>query len=121
MGDTETDVKHELTDRDVADLSKAALVAEWKQAYETLQISLPDDEREQIWDRRQELWNEMKRRTDAEAPECPDCGTQRWVQSLGDPKHCGGCGLTLGERHEELIAEINAYWNKVQSPGGVEA
>lgn len=118
-GDTETEVKHELTDRGVGDLSKAALVAEWKQSFELSQQSFEtDEEYNRVYGRRAELWSEMRKRTDAEPPECPECGSQKWHQSLGDPKHCGGCYIELGDRHEELIAEINAYWQKVRAVSG---
>ncbi|AAV44352.1 unknown (plasmid) [Haloarcula marismortui ATCC 43049] len=107
-------VKHEITDRPVEDLSKAALVAEWNEAYEQLQSGTALD-RDSVWDRRRELWTEMRNRTDAEPPECPECGGDRWKQSMGGPKHCSDCGLALGEDHAELIQAIDSYWSSVQA------
>lgn len=111
-------VKHEITDRPVEDLSKPALVAEWNEAYEQLQSGTALD-RDSVWDRRQDLWMEMRNRTDAEPPECPECGGDRWKQSMGGPKHCSDCGLALGEDHADLIQEIDSYWSFVQSADAV--
>lgn len=112
---SEEDVKHEITDRDVEQLSKAALAAEWREAYEQLRGPIEDEEEnERLWDRRTELWQEMKDRADAEAPECPECDGQKWHQTIGDPKYCGKCGLELGSEHMDTIQAIDDYWEKVQ-------
>jgi len=119
----ETEVRHTLTDRPVEDMTKPALVAEWSEAAEALiSRAVPTDERERYWDRRVDLWQEMKARVDAEAPECPECGAQSWGQNAGDPKQCGGCCIELGRRHEDLIERIDQFWDKVRSvPEGEDA
>lgn len=109
------DVVPEVTDRSVEDLSKTALKREWSEACEQLRGPLPDERRETVLDRRTGLWNEMRDRTDAEPPACPECGGQRWSQAMGDPKECVSCGLMLGARHEDLIQEIDSYWRKVKA------
>lgn len=117
-----------VTDRDPAEMDHDELRNEWHDIVEALTEGLYDkrdgpltpEDKEPFWDRRRELWNEMKSRVDAEAPECPECGSQQWSQSVGDPKHCGGCGLELGARHEEHIREIDEHWLTVKTgaPGG---
>ena len=117
------DVKHTVTDRPVADLSTAALKAEWSEASEQLRGPMSDERQETVHDRRIVLWTEMRDRTDAEPPECPECGGQGWSQTMGDPKHCTSCGLELGPRRQDLVEEIDAYWRSVLAvdiggPGG---
>jgi len=116
-GYTETEVRTTLTDRPVEEMTTAALHAEWSEAAESLVSGAIQDVevREQYWDRRVDLWQEMASRVDADAPACPECGAQRWGQTAGDPKRCLGCGLELGARHEDLIEEINQFWATVKS------
>jgi len=116
-GQDRDDIKHEVTQRDVSDLSKAALYAEWSQAYEQLLGTVPDERRDDLWNRRRELWSEMRDRTDANPPECPECGHTRWQQEFGGPKSCCECGWTPTADEMDLIDAIDRYWSKVQSIG----
>ncbi|WP_284007797.1 hypothetical protein [Haloarcula pelagica] len=110
------DVIHERTDRDVTDLSKAALVAEWSEICENLRhMHHGEDGHATAVDRRHELWTEMRARTDADPPECPECDGTRWTQAIGGPKHCTQCGLGLSEQHQETIEAVDDYWESVQS------
>ncbi|MFC7077888.1 hypothetical protein [Haloarcula halophila] len=115
-GGVPDDVVHERTDRDVTALSKAALVAEWSEICENLRHMHHGEEgHTAAVDRRHELWNEMRARTDADPPECPECDGTRWTQGMGQPKHCTQCGFALDERHQETIEAVDAYWETVQS------
>jgi hypothetical protein len=113
-----SDIVHEVTDRPVEDLSREQLYAEWSEAYEQLLGTIPDDRRDSLWDRRRDVWSEMRKRTEADPPTCPECGHDRWKQEFGGPKFCANCGIALGEEHRDLIEAIDAYWTAVQSTGG---
>lgn len=108
------EVLHELTDRDVSEMSKAALVAEWRESCEQTRLA-GYDEYDEIMDRRVRLWQEMILRTNAEPPECPNCGGQDWHQNEGNPKWCGTCDLHLDDRHMDTIEAVDAYWDKVRA------
>lgn len=116
------DVRHEITERPVDDLSGPALHAEWSEAYESLHVGgLDDDERELLRDRRRALWKEMENRTDADPPACPDCGHRGWTQApTGGPKECVGCGYALSAEEMDLIEAIDEYWVAVRAQGGSE-
>lgn len=114
-----TDVKHELTNRPVDQLSQAALKAEWSEAYERIASGTTED-LDAAWDRRHELWQEMRDRTDADSPECPECGASSWSQELGGPKHCNGCGFAPTDEDMELIQEIDSYWRSVKAVDDLE-
>jgi len=116
-GQDQDDIIHEVTERDVSDISKAALYAEWSQAYEQLLGTVPDDRRDELWSRRHDLWSEMRDRTDAEPPACPECGHTKWQQEFGGPKSCCGCGWTPTADEMDLIDAIDRYWSTVQSIG----
>ena len=112
----------ELTDRDPSDLSADELRAEWREACERLQShTVAEADKDDVHDRRRELWTEMQARVDAEPPECPECGGTSWSQTMGDPKECSECGFAPWERHQDLIDEINAYWRAVRSGGEATA
>lgn len=113
LDEKQDDVMQTVTDRPVEDLSKAALKAEWSEAYEQLLGAIPDERRDELWDRRRELWTEMRDRTSEKAPKCPDCGARRWKQEFGNPKHCADCGKALTLEDEELIEAIDDYWESV--------
>jgi len=90
------------------------LIEQWRSIVEELTTNTHDAERDaELWDRRKALWNEMRDRTDASPPTCPECGAQQWAQSFGDPKVCTTCDFHPTSEHEELIAEINDYWDTV--------
>lgn len=113
-----------LTERDPADMSRAELVNEWNEAWDRCYAHVFEDADEQaeVFDRRAALWNELRERTDAEPPACPECGERRWSQAAGEPKSCVGCDFHPGDRHEDLIHEIDQYWQQVQTvPGGETA
>jgi len=114
-GGQPTDIIHEVTERDVSDISKAALYVEWSEAYEQLLGTVPDDRRDELWNRRRDLWNEMRDQTDADPPECPECGHTRWQQEFGGPKSCCGCGWAPTADGMGLIDAIDRYWSKVKS------
>jgi len=115
------DVRHEVTDRPVEDLSGPALYAEWSEAYECLfGTGLDDETTERYRERRRAVWMEMEARTDAEPPECPECGHRGWSQVMGGPKECVGCGYAPTGDEMELIEAIDGYWSKVRSQGGNE-
>ena len=101
---------------DVEEMTHAELRDAWKKLSEKLRTPVSDpDEDVRLNVLKMEIWNEMKSRTDAEPPECPECGSQRWSQSFDDPKECGGCGLHLTTRHDSLIEEVDTYWQEVTS------
>lgn len=114
----------EITDRDVSEMEKSELAAEYGEACEQCWHNYfeTDEEADRVHDRRRELWNEMKGRTDAEPPECPrdECEGRRWGQVPGDPMVCLECDLHLNENHRDLHEEIHAYWEKVRA-GPAEA
>ncbi|MDS0280041.1 hypothetical protein NDI85_19845 [Halomicroarcula sp. S1AR25-4] len=120
-GRVEDDVVHDLTNRPVGDLSQAALKAEWSEAYERLASGTVED-RDGTWDRRRDLWQEMRERTNADPPECPECGATSWSQEFGGPKHCNGCGWAPTDEDMELIQRIDSYWSSVKAVdyGGAE-
>lgn len=111
------DTMTEITDRDPSEMTHTELYDEWREVYERLLQPIEDgDEHDELWDRRGALWGEMKSRTDAEPPECPECGGQSWGQEYGEPKACTECDLHLGTNHEELIEAVGSYWRSVKSP-----
>lgn len=105
------------TDRNVSEMSHRELTREWDDVVEAQRLTADADAEQELYDRRQELWNEMQSRVDAEPPTCPECGAQSWSQAMGEPKVCTECDLHLGFDHEDLAEQINDYWNTVQSPG----
>ncbi|WP_199723091.1 hypothetical protein [Halobellus sp. Atlit-38R] len=107
-----------ISDRDPAEMSHHDLYYEWHEVVEATYRSITDADVERtLTDRREELWNEMTSRVDAEAPECPECGAQSWGQTRGEPKICRSCDYHLGIDDDALGEAINDYWNAVQSPG----
>lgn len=125
MANSETGVAQLIGDEEPAVMDDDPLVAEWLELAHALDG--PDyvgehDELTPAWERRVDLWREMKARTEAEEPECPECGGQDWHQTAGDPMHCGDCGIELGQPHMDTIDAVNEYWQEVRSLGGaVEA
>lgn len=102
----------------VDDMGHEELRAEWQDVVEQLRGPIVDEEEdEQLWNRRRELWSEMQSRVDSEPPECPECGEASWSQTMGGPKHCDGCDLHLGEQHTDLIQAVDGYWDTVLSGG----
>lgn len=96
------------------EMDHSELRSEWENIVEQLRHGVPSEEdHARLADRRRALWDEMVDRSDADAPECPECGGTRWTQTIGDPKYCTGCDLGLGMQHEDLIAEVDAYWEAV--------
>lgn len=112
MSSEPNDVRYERTNRSVEELSKAALKAEWSEICERL-ASGTETNRDAAWDRRQDLWNEMRDRTDGEPPACPKCDGRSWSQVFGGPKSCNNCGFQPGAEDMELIEEIDSYWESV--------
>lgn len=108
-----------ITRGDPSDMSHSALKNEWQEVAERLNTPTSDSEiHDRLWNRRTELWQEMKSRTDADPPECPGCGGSRWGQSPGEPKVCMECDLHLGSPRQDLIERIDEYWRAVKSPDG---
>ena len=114
---TDEDLLRVITDRDPDEMEHHELYYEWHEAGEAIRHVTDSEVQDKLHDRRIDLWNEMKSRVDAEPPECPECGTQSWSQTLGQPKICNGCDLHLGFDHEDLAERIDDYWTKVRSPG----
>lgn len=97
-----------------SEMSHDELRNEYGDISERLRQCVADpEENARLGDRRSDLWNEMVERVDAEPPECPECGGTGWTQSIGDPKYCTSCGLGLGFDHEDVIAEVDAYWEAI--------
>lgn len=112
----------ELTDRDPSDMSDEDLRDEWDECFHRCHFAtIGEEEQNRVYDRRAELWNELEDRSDATYPDCPECGDSEWLQSPGDPKSCGTCGLELGFRHEDLIEKIDLAWNRILSVSRGEA
>jgi Zn ribbon nucleic-acid-binding protein len=110
-----SDVRHTLTNRDVEQLSKAALKAEWSETFEQIAAGVAENI-DKAWDRRHELWQEMRARTDADPPKCPECAeTAGWSQELGGPKECNACGWMPSSEDMDLIEEIDSYWQSVKA------
>jgi len=110
-----SDVRHTLTNRDVEQLSKAALKAEWSETFEQIAAGVAENI-DKAWDRRHELWQEMRARTDADPPKCPECAeTAGWSQELGGPKECNACGWMPSDENLALVEEIDSYWQSVQA------
>ncbi|WP_049985734.1 hypothetical protein [Halobellus rufus] len=106
-----------ITDREPVEMEDYELIDEWEDVVDATYRSITDAEVEQaLFDRRNDLWNEMTSRVDAEAPECPECGAQSWGQTRGEPKICRTCDYHLGIDDDDLGEAIDDYWNKVQSP-----
>ena len=102
---------------DPEDMTHEELRVAWKNITEKLETPVADPDLDmQLHVLKQEYWTEMKDRTDAEPPECPECEAQQWSQTPGEPKVCMRCNFELGPRHDDLVAEINQYWQKVKSP-----
>lgn len=99
---------------DPKEMAHDELRNEYEDISERLRQGVADSEEDaRLGDRRSDLWDEMTGRVDAEPPECPECGGTSWTQSVGDPKYCGSCGLALGFEHDDLIAEVDDYWEAV--------
>lgn len=107
----------EVTERDPGEMDHDELRSEWSEAKERLfhPSLLSSEEEDKLGERASELWSEMRSRVDAEGPECPKCGGQRWGQEYGGPKHCKGCDYHPTLEEEDLIQDIDDYWSKVRS------
>jgi hypothetical protein len=121
MTDSETGVAQLIGDEEPEEMDGGDLVEEWLSIAHALDG--PEyvgelDELEPAWERRGDLWREMKSRTDAEEPECPECGGREWHQTAGNPMRCGDCGIELGQPHMDTIDAVNEYWEEVRSLGG---
>jgi len=106
-----------ITNRSAEQMDHRELRNEWSDVVDQLYRGPTPTEHERLYERRHELWNEMKSRVDAEPPECPECGGQSWSQTRGEPKVCTDCDLHLAEDHVDLIQEIDAYWRTVKAGG----
>lgn len=97
----------------VDEMTHEALAEEYSEIGDELFFGgLPDDdERDDLYDRRMELWQEMKSRVEVTLPDCPECGDDRWSQTPGDPKQCSGCGFE--PRRSDLIEDINEAWRTI--------
>jgi len=105
-----------ISTQDPEEMGHGELRSEWQDVAERLHNPPASHDLENaLWDRRRELWNEMKSRVDVEPPECPECDGRQWSQEMGGPKVCRGCDLHLGMENEDLIAEIDDYWRRVKS------
>ena len=62
------------------------------------------------FDRANELWSEIRSRTEAEEPKCPECGSRRWSQAPGDPAVCRGCGR---EARADTEQEVHNAWDSM--------
>lgn len=119
-GVSSSDAERATTDVDPAEMDDADIHDEWDRVAGLLDyggVATVEESDDELWDRRVSLWNEMKSRADAEAPECPKCANQSWSQSVGGPKYCDQCDLHLGFSHQDLIDRIDDYWNTVRSVG----
>jgi hypothetical protein len=107
---------------DVREMDYAEIREQWEDIVDTLQTDPPAAHQveNQLWERRRDLFDEMKNRIDAEPPECPECSGQSWSQVMGGPKSCDQCDFHPAMEHEELIQEIDAFWNAVLSGGEAE-
>jgi len=77
--------------------------------------TLPEDEkRDALYERRLELWNEMKSRVSVSIPDCPKCNHNSWSQVPGDPKICTHCGFEA--IRNELIGKIDRAWENILHP-----
>ena len=116
-----SDVRHTLTNRDVEQLSKAALKAEWSETFGQIAAGVAENI-DKAWDRRHELWQEMRARTDADPPKCPECAeTAGWSQELGGPKECNACGWMPSSEDMDLIEEIDSYWQSVRATDSAQS
>jgi len=61
------------------------------------------DWHEDIHERQEEVWREIRDRSESEEPKCPECGAQRWAQSPGDPAYCRECGHEARAPRENAI------------------
>lgn len=107
---------HVPTDREPSDLSFEELRREWSEVVEALRGPPGDEARHNaLVDRRDDLWMEMRDRTDADPPACPECDGTLWGQSIGNPKRCRACGYSPSLEDEDLIAAIDDYWASVKA------
>jgi hypothetical protein len=66
-----------------------------------------------------DLWQSIRRRSQAQEPECPDCGHQKWGQTMGNPAVCGRCSREARAEMEEAIHEVwDRMKSEVRSQGG---
>ena len=107
---------------EVSELSHAELREEYEDLSERLfRGAQPADRRDELHNRKDECWREMKSRVDSEPPECPDCGEQNWAQNRGDAKRCCNCGKHLSIEDIELVEEIDDCWETVLAGGKADA
>lgn len=66
-----------------------------------------------LWGRAHQIWDEIRSRVDVQEPRCPECGARKWGQSMGNPKHCRGCGMELYDPDDELRSDIEGAWNEI--------
>ncbi|AFH22005.1 hypothetical protein OSG_eHP14_00125 [environmental Halophage eHP-14] len=112
-----------ISERNPKEMDHEGLRAEWDEAVERLQNPPASHEAEnKLWNRRRELWNEMKSRCEEQPPECPECGNRGWAQEMGGPKYCKACDYHPTLEEEDLIQAIDECWQNVLSgPQEVEA
>jgi len=70
-----------------------------------------DSRRDELYERRLELWKEMESRVSVSFPDCPNCGNNSWSQTPGDPKYCTACDYE--PRRTELIERIDESWEEI--------
>lgn len=109
---------YEVSARDTDEMTIAELREEFSELQDEVDFWEPYEGQEAALDRRDEVWKALRKRTDVEPPECPECDGQRWGQSPGDPVECLECGWTATREVEEAVHEA---WDQIAEGEEVDA
>lgn len=63
---------------------------------------------EDAHERKSDVWQEIRSRTDVEEPECPECGARHWGQAPGDPVYCCECYTEGGH---DIEVQVHDVWD----------
>jgi hypothetical protein len=58
-----------------------------------------------------DLWHELRRRTDVDQPECPECAARNW--GFSDHTSCNACGYAPGMDEQDLLDRIQSAWDQI--------
>lgn len=101
----------EISDRDTEEMTLEQLREEYNELNEIVDVWEPYEGQEEAWDRQQEVWRALEKRSDVEIPECPKCDGRRWSQAPGDPVVCHTCGWTATGSMENNVHEA---WRRIK-------
>jgi len=101
---------------DVEDLDTSTLREEYEELNERrFSHTITENGR----NRRVNIWQELRHRSDVLQPECPECGARNWT--FTDHTECSDCGYGLSMGDEALLQEVQSAWDQIAGRRNQEA